>query len=159
MTKPQSLELVDRAAQSEPIARKLEEIAAGHRPVRFSHVLEPARAFLAATLARQLKKTIWILCPNVRAQDSLYESLLNWLPNAQYLPEAEFAAVENILPDPEIAAERLALLARIEMEPGPHVIVATRASLDQPAPKRGMLPTASIVPAPSIPSVVGNVWG
>jgi len=139
------LELVDRAAQSEPIARKLEQIAAAaHWPVRFSHVFEPARAFLVAMLAQRLKKTIWVLCPTVRAQDSLYESLLNWFPNAQFLPEAEFAAVENILPDPEISAERLALLARIEMEPGPHVIVATRASLDQPAPERGALPTASI---------------
>jgi len=143
--KLQSLELVDRAAQSEPIARKLEQIAAAaHWPVRFSHVFEPARAFLVAMLAQRLKKTIWVLCPTVRAQDSLYESLLNWFPNAQFLPEAEFAAVENILPDPEISAERLALLARIEMEPGPHVIVATRASLDQPAPERGALPTASI---------------
>ena len=139
------MELVDRAAQSEPIARKLEQIAAAaHWPVRFSHVFEPARAFLVAMLAQRLKKTIWVLCPTVRAQDSLYESLLNWFPNAQFLPEAEFAAVENILPDPEISAERLALLARIEMEPGPHVIVATRASLDQPAPERGALPTASI---------------
>ncbi|HXX41422.1 MAG TPA: DEAD/DEAH box helicase, partial [Chthoniobacterales bacterium] len=145
MRKLQSLELVDRAAQSEPIARKLEQIAAAaHWPVRFSHVFEPARAFLVAMLAQRLKKTIWVLCPTVRAQDSLYESLLNWFPNAQFLPEAEFAAVENILPDPEISAERLALLARIEMEPGPHVIVATRASLDQPAPERGALPTASI---------------
>ena len=66
-------------------------------------------------------------------------SLLNWLPDALLLPEAEFAAVENILPDPEIAAERLALLTRVERERGPHVIVATRASLDQPAPQPGAL--------------------
>src|SRR5262249_43915116 len=76
-------------------------------------------------------------CPTVRDQDSLYETIQNWFPAAQFLPEAEFAAVENILPDPEIAAERLALLAKIDSEPGPHVIVTTRASLDQPAPKRG----------------------
>ncbi len=65
----------------------------------------------------------------------LYESLLNWLPDALFLPEAEFAAVENILPDPEIAAERLALLNRVQRDKGPHVIIATRAALDQAAPE------------------------
>ena len=81
--------------------------------------------------------TIWILCPSVHSQEVFYESLLNWQPDALFLPEAEFAAVENVLPDPEIAAERLALLMQIERETGPRIIVATRASLDQAAPKRG----------------------
>jgi transcription-repair coupling factor (superfamily II helicase) len=68
--------------------------------------------------------------------------LLNWRPDALFLPEAELVAVENVLPDPEIAAERLALLMEIERDSGPHIIVATRASLDQPAPKRGALQSA-----------------
>ena len=72
----------------------------------------------------------------------LYESLLNWLPDALFLPEAEFAAVENILPDPEIAAERLALLNRVQREKGPHVIIATRAALDQAAPDPAALNSA-----------------
>src|SRR4029077_11970040 len=61
---------------------------------------------------------------------------------ALFLPEAELVAVENVLPDPEIAAERLALLMEIERESGPRIIVATRASLDQQAPKRGALQSA-----------------
>jgi transcription-repair coupling factor (superfamily II helicase) len=68
--------------------------------------------------------------------------LLNWRPDALFMPEAELVAVENVLPDPEIAAERLALLMEIERDSGPHIIVATRASLDQPAPKRGALQSA-----------------
>src|SRR5207249_8856715 len=56
----------------------------------------------------------------------------------------EFAAVENILPDPEIAAERLALLSKIENNVGRKVIVATRASLDQPAPRPGTLLSGSM---------------
>jgi transcription-repair coupling factor (superfamily II helicase) len=147
-------ELLERVAQSEPIARKLEQIGTAQAPVKFSHVIAPAQAFLAAVIARRVQKTVWILCPSVRAQDSLYETILNWLPNAQFLPEAEFAAVENVLPDPEIAAERLALLARIDPprdgfavannESGPHVIVTTRASLDQLAPKRGAVSAATL---------------
>src|SRR5205085_6898957 len=86
--------------------------------------------------------TIWVLCPNVHSQESFYESLLNWQPNALFLPEAELVDVENVLPDPEIAAERLALLMEIERDAEPHIIVATRASLDQAAPKRGTLQPA-----------------
>jgi transcription-repair coupling factor (superfamily II helicase) len=74
----------------------------------------------------------------------LYESLLNWQPDALFLPEAEFAAVENVLPDPEIVAERLAVLMQIGSRTGPHVIVATRASLDQVAPAHGVLKSALV---------------
>jgi transcription-repair coupling factor (superfamily II helicase) len=138
-----SADLLTHVAQSPPIAAKLRQIDQPSWPVAFSHVIDSAHAFLVATLARKIDKTIWVLCPSVRKQEFLYESLLNWLPNAQFLPEAEFAAVENILPDPEIVAERLALFAKIDNERGPHVVVATRASLAQSAPKRGALQSAS----------------
>ncbi len=144
MQKSISDELLSLVARSEPIAEKLQQIGRARSPVKFSHVIEPAQAFLVATIARNIDRTIWVLCPTVRAQDSLYETLLNWFPDALFLPEAELSAVENILPDPEIAAERLALLSLIEREAGPRVIVATRASLNQPAPKRGELISASL---------------
>ena len=137
-------ELLALTAGSEPIAQKLRQIDKRAWPVAFSHVVEPAQPFLVATIARTIGETIWVLCPSVRSQELFYEGLVNWLPSAQFLPEAEFAAVKNILPDPEIAAERLALLSLIECEPGPHVIVATRASLDQAAPRPGTLQSASL---------------
>jgi transcription-repair coupling factor (superfamily II helicase) len=129
-------------AGAESISQKLRAIEQGVRPVAFSHVTEPAQAFLVAAIAGEIRKTFWVLCPNVRSQELLYESLLNWLPDALFLPEAEFAAVENILPDPEIAAERLALLNRVQREKGPHVIIATRAALDQAAPNPAALNAA-----------------
>jgi transcription-repair coupling factor (superfamily II helicase) len=132
-------ELLGVVAASEPIARKLRAIDRAQWPVQFSHVTQPAQAFLVATIAHGIDETIWVLCPNVHSQELVYESLLNWHPNALFLPEAEFAAVENVLPDPEIAAERLALLTQVEREPGPHLIVTTRASLDQAAPRRDVL--------------------
>jgi len=145
--------LLESVAASEPIARKLGAIREVRWPVQFSHVVEPAQAFLAAVIAHACHgrppdhrhaadSTIWVLCPSVHSQELLYESLLNWLPDALFLPEAELVAVENVLPDPEIAAERLALLMEIERDNGPRIIVATRASLDQPAPKRGALQSA-----------------
>ena len=129
---------------AEPLARQLGALTENAWPVRFSHVAESAQPLLVATLARTIRRTLWIVCPTVRAQEILYETLLNWLPHALFLPEAEFAAVENILPDPEIAAERLALLSRVAREPGPHLIVATRASLDQPAPNLRALKSAAL---------------
>jgi transcription-repair coupling factor (superfamily II helicase) len=148
--KPQANQLLERVAQSEPVARKLAQIGTQRAPVKFSHVIPPAQAFLSAVIAHSLHRqdsdaaNLWILCPTVRAQDSLFETILNWLPNAQFLPEAEFAAVENILPDPEIAAERLALLAKIDAGSGQQIIVTTRASLDQPAPARGAVSSATL---------------
>ncbi len=131
--------VVSAVATAKPIARKLRAVAETRVPTAFSHVIEPAQALLVAAIASELRHTLWIVCSSVRSQELLHESLLNWLPDALLLPEVEFAAVENILPDPEIAAERLALLTRVERERGPHVIVATRASLDQPAPQPGAL--------------------
>jgi transcription-repair coupling factor (superfamily II helicase) len=151
--KPIRAELLERVAASEPIARKLTAVQSAQWPVHFSLVIQPAQAFLAAVIAhachgrarsnrQPADATIWILCPTVHSQELFYESLLNWQTDALFLPEAELGAVENVLPDPEIAAERLALLMEIERETRPRIIVATRASLDQTAPKRGTLPSA-----------------
>src|SRR5438552_18789300 len=72
----------------------------------------------------------------MRSQESFFESLVNWQSDALFLREAEFAAAENVLPDPEIVAERLAVLMQIGRGTGPRSIVATRASLEQAAPGR-----------------------
>ena len=137
------------------MARKLHAIQRAEWPVRFSHVIQPAQPFLAAVFAnachgRRLDKrqagdsTIWVLCPSVHSQEVFYESLLNWQPDALFLPEAELTGIENVLPDPEITAERLALFLQIERDTGPRIIVATRAGLDQAAPKRGSLESAVV---------------
>ena len=150
-----SAELLERVAASEPIARKLEAIQRAEWPVRFSHVIQAAQPFLAAVLAnahhgRRIDKrqaadsTIWVLCPSVHSQEVFYESLLNWQPDALFLPEAELTGIENVLPDPEITAERLALFLQIERDTGPRMIVATRAGLDQAAPRRGSLESAVV---------------
>jgi transcription-repair coupling factor (superfamily II helicase) len=137
-------ELLEIVAESEPIARKLRAIEKAQWPMRFSHVVEPAQAFLVAAIASKIDKTIWVLCPSVHSQELLYESLLNWQPDALFLPEAEFAAIKNILPDPEIAAERLAVLTQLERRQSPQLIIVTRASLDQAAPRPSALQTAFV---------------
>jgi len=137
--KSKDADLLQLVARTKPIAQRLQTLRRGKRPVVFSHVIESARAFLVAVIAREVPKTLWVVCPSVRAQELLHESLTNWIPNALFLPEAEFLAMENMLPDEEIAAERLALLSQVESSRRPRVVVATRAGLEQPAPKRGAL--------------------
>jgi len=70
-------ELLEMVAASEPIARKLRAIERAQWPIQFSHVIQPAQAFLVATIARKIDETIWVLCPSVHSQELLYESLLN----------------------------------------------------------------------------------
>src|SRR5437868_15410699 len=137
-------DLVATTSKAPSIAAKLERIRAQRWPVLFSHVIDSAQPFLVATIDRDVNRTSWILCPNVRTQELFYETLLNWLPNVQFLPEAEFAAVENILPDPELTAERLALLLKIDEGGSRTVVVATRASLVQAAPPPGSLRSVSM---------------
>jgi transcription-repair coupling factor (superfamily II helicase) len=151
--KPIGVELLERVAASEPIARKLDAIQDAQWPAQFSHVIQPAQPFLAAIIAHTWHRlpadnrqtadsTIWILCPSVHSQELFYESLVNWQSDALFLPEAEFAATENVLPDPEIVAERLAVLTQIGRGTGLCVVVATRASLEQAAPGRETLQSA-----------------
>jgi transcription-repair coupling factor (superfamily II helicase) len=139
-----STQLLERVVRSAPIAKKFRQITGGEWPVKFSHVSESAQPFLTAALASKIDKTVWALCPTVHSQELFYDSLLNWMPTTLFLPEAELAAVENVLPDPEIAAERLGLLSLLEREHGAKVIVASRASLQQAAPKPGALASASM---------------
>ena len=126
-------QFLDIAAGAEPIARKLAQIENASWPVRFSHVTESGQPFLVAALTRKIDKRIWIICGSVHSQETFYEALLNWDAGALFLPEAEFAAVENVLPDPEIAAERLALFASLGHEARRRVIVATRAQTWRPS--------------------------
>ena len=155
MQKSIGIELLERVAASESIARKLHATQDAQWPVQFSHVIQPAQPFLTAIIAhtwhrlpaddRQAADSmIWILCPSVHSQELFYESFLNWQSDALFLPDAEFAAAENVLPDPEIVAERLAVLMQIGRRTGPRVIVATRASLEQAAPGRGVLKSALV---------------
>ncbi len=144
MQKSGYAELLEIVAEIEPIARKCRAIDRAQWPVQFSHVVEPAQAFLLAAIASKIAKTIWVLCPSVHSQELLYESLLNWQPDALFLPEAEFAAIKNILPDPEIAAERLAVLTQLERKKSPQLIIVTCTSLDQAAPRPSALQTAFV---------------
>ena len=78
-----------------------------------------------------------MVCENARAQETVFNELLNWYPETAFFPEKEIALGENVVPDPEIAAERLAMLQALSGEKArdaPHLLVLTKASLDEQVP-------------------------
>ena len=137
MDKP--FDLPGHIARSGPIAAKLGEIRGGGSVVSFDHVTEPAQPLVAALVARNIERRTWIVCANVRAQETFHAELLNWLPEAVFFPEAEVPAAENIVPDPEVAAERMEILQRLAAKHDRQVIVLSRASLEERLPSPGGL--------------------
>jgi transcription-repair coupling factor (superfamily II helicase) len=130
--------VLDRLRDSGPVQARLRAIAAGD-PVAFEQVTDPAQAFVAAVVAGATKHRCWIVCENARAQETIFNELLNWFPDTAFFPEKEIALGENVLPDPEISAERLALLQSLSGDkprPGAQsrIVVLTKASLAEPVP-------------------------
>jgi transcription-repair coupling factor (superfamily II helicase) len=102
--------------------------------VRFEHVFDGAQAFVAACVVRNHEsRSCWIICPDVRRQEELFNGLLSWQADALFFPEIEIPAIKEAFPDPEIAAERLEVLQKVA-EGKRAVIVLTEASLQDKVP-------------------------
>lgn len=80
------------------------------KPGVFEAVAEGAQPFFASLLVRAAKLRCWIVCANVKEQESFAAELAAWQPGTRILPEMEAPTVGEALPDPETAAERLELL-------------------------------------------------
>ena len=132
-------ELIDRVAGCSSIAGRLRQIRAGEQVV-FDDVTESAQPFLAALLARKVKKRLWVVCQNVRAQEYFHNELLNWLGDALFFPALETTAARGGLVDPEVTAERLEMLQKLLAQgSGGEVVVVTAGSLDDDVPAPGSL--------------------
>ncbi len=100
----------------------------------FTHVLPAARAVLTAILLREMGRRSWIVCENQAAQEALHNELLHWQPDAIFYPEQDLAPVPGAIPDPENAAERLAVLQKLADAKTRPVVVLTQASLAEIVP-------------------------
>ena len=97
-------DIVDSIRNFQPILELLQRKS----PVTLSHVCEGAQAFVAACAVRHhTSRSCWILCPDVRRQEEIFNGLLNWQVEALFFPEIETPPVQESVPDPEIVAERL----------------------------------------------------
>lgn len=123
-------------------------LATAERPATFEHVAEAgqplytAAAITAWREAGNLDSAVWVVCPHVKAQEVVQSEIGVWGHEALFLPEYEWAGFEESLPDPESAAERLAVLKEVYEEvksgAGP-VIVLTADALTEQAPPPGSL--------------------
>jgi transcription-repair coupling factor (superfamily II helicase) len=129
---------LDQIAAAPPVAAKLARVQAGEA-VSFEHVVAAAQPFLAALLARAAKARVWIVSPDVRAQETMHNELLQWFPDALFFPELERAPVEGALPDPESVAERLGVVQRLTSSKGRQIVVLTRGSLADEVPSSAAL--------------------
>jgi len=134
-TSPNPLEQI---AAAPPLEAKLALVRKGEA-MSFEHVVAAAQPFLAALLVQQAKARVWIVCPNVRTQETMHNELLQWFPDALFFPEIDRAPVEGALPDPESLAERLGIVQRLTSVKGRQVVVLTRASLDDEIPSPAAL--------------------
>src|SRR5258708_3495647 len=102
--------VVEAVRQSPEFRQKFEE----KPPICFEHVVEAAQSFVAACAVRQHpSRSCWLICPDARRQEEICNELLNWEIGARFFPELELPAIEGAVPDPELMAERLALLQQI----------------------------------------------
>lgn len=119
-------DVVDAVGQSALFRRKFEE----ESPIFFEHVVEAAQSFVTAcVLCQHPSRTCWLICPDTRRQEEICNELSNWEIGAQFFPEVELPAIEGAVPDPELMAERLALLQQVATGKR-MVLVVTRSVLE-----------------------------
>ncbi|MEP6669051.1 MAG: transcription-repair coupling factor [Chthoniobacter sp.] len=129
---------LDQIATAPPLAAKLARVREGEA-VSFEHVVDAAQPFLAALLVQQAKARVWVVCPNVRTQETMHNELLQWFPDALFFPELDRSSVEGALADPESIAERLGIVQRLTSAKGRQVVVLTRGSMDDEVPTAAAL--------------------
>ena len=119
-------ETVQRIASEEPLASRLRRPG----PVLLEHVCPAAQGFVVACVAHEHPlRSLWVVCPDPRRQEEIFNALLTWQVNPLFLPELEIPAVPDAVPDPEISAERLELLQKVTGGKRA-VVVLTRQTLE-----------------------------
>ncbi len=142
-------------ARSRAFAPKLQGLAraSAQQPVVLDQIAAAGQPFLAAAVVSawrelgHLDSSVWLLCPNVKAQEILHAELAVWGVSATFLPDYEWAGFEESLPDPESAAERLTALKEIHQksrEGADQVVVLSAESLEEPAPIPGQIERQTI---------------
>jgi transcription-repair coupling factor (superfamily II helicase) len=123
-------QVVGLVAESKEFVRKFKKRA------WFEQVCEPAQAFVAACAAQHfISRNCWLVCPDARRQEEVFNGLLNWGIRAWFFPELEAPAIEGAVPDPEVVAERLNVLQHL-VEGKRAVVVVTEAALTDEVPNR-----------------------
>jgi transcription-repair coupling factor (superfamily II helicase) len=108
-------DLLDTVAADPRIRPLLDRIPGDGGSLLLGDIAEQAWSFVGAVAARSLggDRRVWFVCGDVRSQEEFASELTSWISQAALFPDLEIPAAGLGLPDPEIAAERLAVLGRI----------------------------------------------
>lgn len=109
----------------------------------FGLVADEAKPFLVACLSRLHPGRVWVLCDSVRNQEDFAAELSAWLPGTRFFP-GEAAINPEVLPDPEVAAERLDILRSLAKGEKTGPLVLHHSQLDEDVPGAGVLDNAVI---------------
>ncbi len=134
-------QLLAKAGKSAAFSGRLSALGRGKgAPVVFDHVTAAAQGFLAGlVLEKGLGKAgrAWILCDDLRTQERVLNELAIWWHREplRFFPQLEVIGFGDVLPDPDLLAERLGVLHELNEKAGaPMVLVLVRASLDEDVP-------------------------
>ncbi len=116
-------------------------------PVSISGIDSPGTPFAIAVIAKFIQSRnpqarLWTVCGNPRLLDAIEAELTVWETPATHIPEAEISYDINILPDPDVVAERLAVIQRLQtanLSPESQVIILSETDLDESVPAPGTL--------------------
>jgi transcription-repair coupling factor (superfamily II helicase) len=133
---------LDRAADEPGMRDRIKRWHANHDVVWLSHVAPPAFAFVAAVLARHRRSggNLWILCGDVRHQEALDAEWEWWTgERALFFPALPRQAGWDLLPDPDVIAERTSVIQKIAAGEAGHIILLLESDWDAEVPKMGSL--------------------
>ncbi|MCB1064897.1 MAG: DEAD/DEAH box helicase, partial [Verrucomicrobiae bacterium] len=152
--------LLEQAAHPPAFASRLDRLtlATAETPVTFDHVSEAGQPLYVSLISRRWladhpvkakapAPIVWVACPHVKSQEIIHAELSVWGVEAEFLPEYEWVGFDDVIPDPESAAERLATLQRLwerRLLGKPQVVILCRASFDETTPKPGSLSDQSL---------------
>lgn len=133
--------------EDEGVAARLDKLAKLKKPttrgrVPFAPVAASAWAFVTASIARNSGgKTVWVVCPNLRVQETLHAEGEVWHPDVRLFPELSLAGGVSGTADPDIQAERFGILRSLTEEKADtrygRVILILEESLADEVPKPG----------------------
>lgn len=106
--------LLQTVAETREFAAKLKALRK-KGVICLEHVTPEAEGFAVALViarATQMQRRLWVLCPDPRTQDRIQAELVVWQAPALYFPRHSQSFGDDALPDPDLAAERVAVLER-----------------------------------------------
>ena len=154
---PVVAQLLERMAAAPGFSKRLDALASrtgrarSSRPIRFDGVGRAAVPAVLALIRRHwpADRRIWVVCGDPRQQENLDAGLILWGVSPRFLPALDFERRLDVIPDPDIVAERLGVVQGLLAEaPAPDsVLLVAEDSLDDSVPdptslRQGLLSVA-----------------